>query len=95
MLTASLFNENEVFVVFNNHRSGDFKPYLFKSADKGKIWTNITGNLPERGSVYCIKQDHIDQNLWFVGTEFGAYFTNDGGKTGTKLSGLPTITCMI
>lgn len=91
MLTASLFNENEVFAVFNNHRSGDFKPYLFKSADKGKTWTNITGNLPERGSVYCIKQDHIDQNLWFVGTEFGAYFTNDGGKNWTKLSGLPTI----
>ncbi|MES2556150.1 MAG: glycosyl hydrolase [Bacteroidota bacterium] len=90
MLTASLFNENEVYAVFNNHRSGDFKPYVFKSSDKGKTWVSISANLPERGSVYCIKQDFTDPNLLFVGTEFGAYFTNDGGKTWTKLGGLPT-----
>ena len=91
MLTASQHNENEVFAVFNNHRSGDFKPYILKSSDKGKTWVSISGNLPQRGSVYCLKQDHLDPNLLFVGTEFGAYFTNDGGKTWTKLSGLPTI----
>lgn len=91
MLTASLHNENEVYAVFNNHRSGDFKPYVFKSADKGKTWVSISSNLPERGSVYCIKQDHVDPNLLFVGTEFGAYFSNDGGKVWTKLNGLPTI----
>ena len=91
MLTASLFNENEVFAVFNNHRSGDFKPYLFKSSDKGKTWVSISSNLPVRGSVYCIKQDNLDPNLLFVGTEFGAYFSNDGGKVWTKLIGLPTI----
>ena len=91
MVTASQHNENEVFAVFNNHRSGDFKPYILKSSDKGKTWVSISGNLPQRGSVYCLKQDHLDPNLLFVGTEFGAYFTNDGGKTWTKLSGLPTI----
>lgn len=91
MLTASLHDENVVFAVFNNHRSGDFKPYLLKSSDKGKTWTSLSNNLPERGSVYCIKQDHIDPNLLFVGTEFGAYFSNDGGKVWTKLGGLPTI----
>ncbi|MEN9998108.1 MAG: hypothetical protein RI922_1098 [Bacteroidota bacterium] len=91
MLTASLHNENEVYAVFNNHRSGDFRPYVFKSSDKGKTWVSISSNLPERGSVYCIKQDHIDPNLLFVGTEFGAYFSNDGGKVWTKLNGLPTI----
>jgi hypothetical protein len=91
MLTASLHEENTVFAVFNNHRSGDFKPYILKSTDKGKTWTSISSNLPERGSVYCIKQDFVDPNLLFVGTEFGAYFSNDGGKNWTKLSGLPTI----
>lgn len=91
MLTASLHDENVVFAVFNNHRSGDFKPYLMKSSDKGKTWVSIASNLPERGSVYCIKQDHVDPNLLFVGTEFGAYFSNDGGKAWTKLAGLPTI----
>lgn len=91
MLTASLHDENIVFAVFNNHRSGDFKPYLMKSSDKGKTWVSIASNLPERGSVYCIKQDHVDPNLLFVGTEFGAYFSNDGGRAWTKLGGLPTI----
>jgi photosystem II stability/assembly factor-like uncharacterized protein len=91
MLTASSFDENSVFAVFNNHRAGDFKPYLFRSNDKGKTWKSIVGNLPERGSVYCIKQDFIDANLLFVGTEFGAYFTNDGGVNWTKINGLPTI----
>ena len=91
MITASLFDENEVFAVFNNHRAGDFKPYILKSSDKGKTWSNIAGNLPNRGSAYCIKQDFIDKNLLFVGTEFGAYFTNDGGINWTKLNGLPTI----
>ena len=91
MLTASNFDENVVFAAFNSQRSGDFKPYLFKSLDKGKTWESISSNLPERGNVYCIKQDHVDPNLLFVGTEFGAFFSTDGGKNWTKFSGLPTI----
>lgn len=89
-LNASLFDENVVFAAFNNQRQGDFKPYLFKSNDKGKTWISIKGDLPERGTVYCIKQDHIDKNLLFVGTEFGAYFSIDGGQKWHKLAGLPT-----
>ena len=91
MITASLHDENEVFAIFNNHRSGDFKPYVMRSGDKGKTWTSISSNLPERGSAFAIRQDHKDPNLLFIGTEFGAYFSNDGGKIWTKLSGLPTI----
>ncbi len=91
MICASQHDENIVFAVFNNHRSGDFKPYLMKSSDKGKTWVSIKGDLPERGSVYCIRQDHVDPELLFVGTEFGAYFSNNGGKNWIKLSGLPTI----
>jgi len=91
MLTASLFDENTVFAVFNPQRNGDFKPYVLKSTDKGKTWTNMTSNLPVRGNSYCLKQDHVDANLLFVGTEFGAYFTTDGGLNWTKLSGLPTV----
>ena len=91
MLTASLHDEKTVFAAFNNQRSGDFKPYLLKSVDQGKTWISISGNLPERGTVYCIKQDHIDANLLFAGTEFGAFFSTDGGQKWTKLGGLPTI----
>ena len=91
MICASLHNENVAFAVFNNHRSGDFKPYIFKTSDKGKTWTSIAGNLPVRGSVYCVRQDFVDPNLLFIGTEFGAYFSKDGGLKWIKIGGLPTI----
>ena len=91
MLTASRFNDQVVYAAFNNQRNGDFKPYLFKSSDRGLTWTSISSDLPERGTVYCIKQDFKNPNLLFVGTEFGAYFTTDEGKHWVKLGGLPTI----
>jgi photosystem II stability/assembly factor-like uncharacterized protein len=89
---ASRHDENTVYALFNNHQNGDFKPYILKSTDKGKTWTSITGKLPERGSLYAIAEDGVDPNLLFVGTEFGLYFTQDGGSRWTQLKGgLPTI----
>lgn len=92
MLVASKHDSNTVFAVFNNHKNGDFKPYVLKSTDKGVSWTNITSNLPERGSAYCLVQDHVNKDLLFVGTEFAVHFSVDGGKTWRKLGGgLPTV----
>ena len=92
MLLASQHSENTAYVVFNNHKNGDFKPYVYRSRDKGATWTSIIGNLPERGSVYCIAEDHVDPNLLFVGTEFGVFVTVDGGAKWTQLkTGLPTV----
>jgi photosystem II stability/assembly factor-like uncharacterized protein len=89
---ASLFDANTVFVTVNNFKRGDFRPYVLKSTDRGHNWTLITANLPERGSVYTIKQDHVAQDLLFVGTEFGVFCTLDGGQKWLQLNGgLPTI----
>lgn len=89
---ASQHDQNTVYALFNNHQNGDFKPYLLKSADTGKTWTSITGNLPERGSLYAIAEDHENPNLLFVGTEFGFFFTIDGGAKWIQMKGgLPTI----
>ncbi len=91
-LYASRFDKNVVYACFNNHKNGDFKPYVYKSVDQGNTWESITANLPERGSAYCLEQDHVDQDLLFVGTEFGVFFTNDGGKEWKQLkAGMPTI----
>ncbi|HEV2667856.1 MAG TPA: glycosyl hydrolase, partial [Blastocatellia bacterium] len=76
---ASRHDVNTVYALFNNHQNGDFKPYAAKSVDAGKTWTMITGNLPERGSLYAIAEDHVNPNLLFIGTEFGFFFTPDGG----------------
>ena len=91
-LLASQHDTNTVYAVFNNHKNGDFKPYLLKSTDRGTSWTSIASNLPERGSVYCIAEDHENPNLLFAGTEFGAFVSIDGGQNWVQLkSGLPTI----
>jgi len=91
-LKASQHDEQVVYAVFNNHKNGDFKPYIYKSTNKGNSWVSISANLPERGSIYSLAEDHVDPNLLFVGTEFGLFFTNDGGQNWTQLkSGLPTI----
>jgi hypothetical protein len=91
-LEASLHDANTVFAVLNNHKRGDFKPYVYKSTDRGRSWTSITGDLPQRGSTYTIVQDHVNPNLLFVGTEFGVFFTVDGGGKWIQLkSGMPTI----
>ena len=92
MLLASSHSENTVYAVFNNHKNGDFKPYVYRSRDKGASWTSISSNLPDKGSAYCIAEDHVNPNLLFVGTEFGVFTTVDGGGQWTQLkSGLPTV----
>jgi photosystem II stability/assembly factor-like uncharacterized protein len=92
VIKADLYDENTVYAGFNNHKNGDFKPYLLKSTDKGKTWTSIAGNLPERGSVFTIAQDHVNKDLLFVGTEFGVFVTLDGGNKWMQIKGgLPTI----
>lgn len=91
-IEASLHDADTLFVAVNNHKRGDFKPYIVKSTDRGQTWVSISGNLPERGSVYCLKQDHVNPDLLFCGTEFGCFFTIDGGEKWVPLSaGLPTI----
>ncbi|MBK6966069.1 MAG: glycosyl hydrolase [Bacteroidales bacterium] len=91
-ILASRFDENVVFAAFDNIKRDDFKPYLLKSSDKGKTWVSIASNLPENGTVHTIVQDHVNPDLLFVGTEFGAFFSIDGGGQWTQLkNGLPTI----
>ena len=91
-IIASAHDENVVYAAFNNHKNGDFKPYLLKSTNQGKKWTTIAANLPERGSVYAIAEDPKVADLLFVGTEFSCFATVDGGKYWRKLSsGLPTV----
>ena len=83
---------NVIYAAFNHHKYGDFKPYIFMSEDKGKSWKSISNNLPERGSVYSIEEDHQKEGLIFCGTEFGVFFSPDFGNRWKELSnGLPTI----
>jgi photosystem II stability/assembly factor-like uncharacterized protein len=91
-IEADVHDADTVYVAVNNHKRGDFQPYIVKSIDRGKTWVNISSDLPERGSVYALKQDHEKPEILFCGTEFGCFTTLDGGDKWLKLSsGLPTI----
>jgi photosystem II stability/assembly factor-like uncharacterized protein len=84
---ASAREVDTVFATLNNWQRGDYKPYVVKSTDRGKTWTNITGNLPAKHDTWSIIQDHINGNLLFVGTEFGLFVSFDGGQKWTMLRG--------
>ncbi|MFQ5691121.1 MAG: glycosyl hydrolase [Gemmatimonadota bacterium] len=91
-LEASRTDPNTVYAVLNNHKRGDFKPYVLRSTDRGRTWRSIAGDLPERGPAYTIVQDEEQPDLLFVGTEYGIFFTVDGGKKWVQLKGgMPTI----
>ena len=91
-IKADLYDENIVYAVFDNHKYGDFKPYVFKSINKGKTWKKISSNLPDNTILWRIVQDHVDNQLMFLGSEFGVYFTNNQGQTWNKLkNGIPNI----
>ncbi len=91
-IKADLFDANTVYVVLDNHKYGDFNPYLLKSTDTGRTWKPIAGTIPKRTLVWRVVQDHVQSNLLFVATEFGIYFTINGGGKWMKLIGdMPTI----
>lgn len=91
-LVASQHDASTVYAAFDNHKNADFKPYLLKSTDAGRTWQPVVGNLPDRGTVYALAEDHVSPALLFCGTEFGLYATTDGGKTWHRMkNGLPTI----
>lgn len=91
-IQASMLDENVVFAVFDNHKRGDFKPYLLKSFNRGRTWSSIRGDLPDRNILWSIEQDHQKRDLLFVGSEFGIFFTINGGEKWIKLTGgVPTI----
>jgi photosystem II stability/assembly factor-like uncharacterized protein len=93
-ILADRFDENTLYVSFNNVKRADFKPYLFKSTDLGKTWKSMSANLPENGMVHAIQQDRIKKDLLFVGTEFGFWISINGGEKWMQIkSGLPT-TCI-
>ncbi|MCB1050777.1 MAG: glycosyl hydrolase [Acidobacteria bacterium] len=79
-LAFSKHERNTLYAAFNNHKRGDFKPYLLVSRDLGKTWKSLTTGLDARGSIYALALDSEQANLMFCGTEFGLSVSLDGGQ---------------
>jgi photosystem II stability/assembly factor-like uncharacterized protein len=83
------------FVVFDNHRRGDLTPYAYRTADFGRTWQRLASGDDVRGYALVLRQDPVEPNLLFLGTEFGLYFSRDGGKRWIHLKKtLPTASVM-
>lgn len=89
---TDLHDADTVYVALDHHKSGDFRPFLLKSSDRGRTWRSIAGDLPDRHLVWRVVQDHVKPDLLFAATEFGVFFTVDGGERWVELDGgVPTI----
>jgi hypothetical protein len=78
---ASQYNAAEAFVVANDYRRGDFKPYIFRTKDFGKTWTRILDGSNVKGYALCVLQDPAEPNLIFAGTEQGLWVSFDNGNS--------------
>ncbi len=91
-IEASHFNEGTAYATFDRHRMDDNKPYLFKTADYGKTWKPLHDGLPKVGYLHVVREDPVNPDLLYAGSEFGLFLSFDGGSRWTAYkSDFPTI----
>jgi photosystem II stability/assembly factor-like uncharacterized protein len=89
---ASRFDDGTCYVTFDGHRSDDFHPYVFKTTDFGKTWRAIAAGIPDGQPVYVIREDPVNRNLLFLGTEFSVFFSRNAGESWSSLKlNAPTV----
>ncbi len=85
-IVASAFDLGTVYMTQNGKRDDDFAVYVWKSTDYGKTWVDISGNIP-LGPVNVVREDPVDRNILYVGTDLSVYVSKDGGKDWDMLGG--------
>lgn len=101
-IQASIYKAGEAYVIVNNYRQFDYKPYAFRTRDFGATWESVAtvAQVGENNYTLCIVQDPIEPKLLFLGTENGMWVSIDEAKTWTKWTsgfpaGVPTIDMVI
>src|SRR2546427_8147892 len=93
-LEAGHFDEGTVYATFDIHTFGDMRPYAYSSTDFGKTWSPLVApDSPVRGYAHVVKEDLVDKQLLFLGTEFGLWVSIDGGAHWAHYKGgdLPSV----
>ncbi|MGB5498300.1 MAG: glycosyl hydrolase, partial [Maribacter sp.] len=91
-IKADLHDTNIAYVALDNHKFGDYNPYLYKTINGGKTWSAINNGLPKGTLTWRLVQDHVNKSLLFLATEYGIYVSFNQGAKWIKFSnGLPTI----
>jgi photosystem II stability/assembly factor-like uncharacterized protein len=91
IIEASPFDEGTAYVAVDDHKLDDFKPYIYKTSDYGKSWTQIANGIPEGAYVHSVREDPKRKGLLFAGTETGVYVSFHDGQNWQPLQlNLPT-----
>ncbi len=91
-IVASRFDADRAYTTFDGHRSDDFAPHVYMTLDAGETWESIAAGIPDDEPVRVIREDAVNPDLLFVGTEFAAYASFDRGGTWLRLMhGMPTV----
>jgi photosystem II stability/assembly factor-like uncharacterized protein len=85
-IELSRTNASTAYIAYDRHKFDDYKPYVFKTTDGGKSFSNITGNLPANAYVHVVREDPKNNNLLYAGTELGLYASWNGGKNWLELN---------
>jgi photosystem II stability/assembly factor-like uncharacterized protein len=90
-IEASRYVAGRAYVAFDGHRSDDDAPHPYVTEDYGKTWRPLRGNLPD-GSTRCLREDVVNPDLLYLGTEFGLWISLDRGAEWARLNNnLPTV----
>ncbi len=91
IIDASPFDAGTAYIAVDRHKLDDLKPYIYKTNDFGKTWTQINSGIPEGAYVRSVRQDHKRKGFLFAGTEIGVYVSfNDGAQWQPLQLNLPT-----
>ena len=92
---ASRYEEGTAWVVANNYRKGDYRPFLFKTSDFGKSWKSVVDETDVKGYTLSFIQDPVNEKLLFLGTENGLWVSINEGESWTKIkNGFPSVSTM-
>jgi photosystem II stability/assembly factor-like uncharacterized protein len=92
MIEPSHFDARTAYLVVDNHRLDDMRPYLWKTTDLGRTWKRLDGGLPRDVYLHSVKEDPTRKGLLYLGTERGVVFSRDDGSTWHALRlNLPTV----
>lgn len=81
---ASHFDADTAYVTLDGHRTGDMKPYVYRTTDGGKSWEALASPAVT-GYAHVIREDLVNPKLLFLGTEAGLWVSLDGGKNWAQL----------
>ena len=93
-LDAGHFDEGTAYATFDMHTFGDMRPYAYRTADYGRTWTSlIAADAPVKGYAHVIREDLVNRDLLFLGTELGLWVSLDGGRQWAQYKGgdLPNV----